>query len=190
MPGRYLKFVKGNFYHVYNRGANKQKIFFETDNYLYLLKLLNKNTTKYCLTVIAYCLMPNHYHLLLRVDGEKDLSRCISTTFNSYVQAINKRYDRASSLFLERFKAIHIDKEAYLLHLCRYIHLNPINAQLIANLEDWPFSNYLEFIGKRNGTFFERVFFQKHFGNCDAYYDFVHDVSIQPPENFGDYLFE
>ena len=130
MPGRYVKFVKGNFYHVYNRGANKQKIFLEADNYLYLLKLLKKNTEKYYLAVIAYCLMPNHYHFLLRVDGDKDLSLCISSTFNSYVQAINKRYDRVGFLFSERFKAIHVSGDPYLIHLCRYIHRNPLRAKL------------------------------------------------------------
>ena len=70
MPRRHNKFVKGHFYHLYNRGAKKQKIFYESENYLYLPKLVKKNMHKSDINVIAYCLMPNHFHFLLRVDGD------------------------------------------------------------------------------------------------------------------------
>lgn len=189
MPRRYIKFIEGHYYHVYNRGTNKQKIFYETENYLYLLKLLKKNTEKFTLTVIAYCLMPNHFHFLLRVDAGGDLSKCLATILNSYAQAINKRYNRTGSLFAERFNAIHIDKDEYLVYLCRYIHRNPLKAKLIFKLNVWPFSNYLEFIGKRDGVLFDLDFFHTYFSSFAEYKDFVID-SNEPPDGFGDYTLD
>jgi len=188
MPRRETVFAEGHFYHIYNRGAQKQRIFYEAENYLYLLKLLKKNVAKYSITLIAYCLMPNHYHFLMRVEKNGDLAKCVARTFNSYVQAINKRYKRKGSLFTERFKSIHIDKEAYLIYLCRYIHGNPLRAGLVDQLENWAFSNYLEFVGLRQGHLFSPTFFRSYFSDAKEYSNFVLDGLRQPPENFDNYL--
>jgi len=190
MPRRYVKFVKGNFYHVYNRAKNQQKIFYESDNYLYLLRLLKNNTKKHTITIIAYCLMPNHYHFLMRVDGYGDLSRCVSTTWNSYVQAFNKKFNRSGSLCDDRFKAIHVDRETYLIYLCRYIHRNPLKANLVSKLEQWPFSNYMEFVGKRKGNLYDATFFQIYFGDSGDYHDFVYDDAVESPSGFDDYILD
>ena len=103
------------------------------------------------LDVVAYCLMPNHYHLLvlLKVD---DLSRPIQRFSLSYTKAVNKRYERVGALFQGRFKAIAVDTDEYVLHLSRYIHLNPVRAGLVALPEEWEFSSYREYIGIRQGT--------------------------------------
>lgn len=69
MPYRFKNILKGQYYHLFNRGVNKQKIFFTEDNYTYCLRLIKKNSYKYQIKIIAYCLMPNHYHLLVRQDG-------------------------------------------------------------------------------------------------------------------------
>lgn len=188
MPRRETVFAEGHFYHIYNRGAQKQRIFYEAENYLYLLKLLKKNVAKHSITVIAYCLMPNHYHFLMRVDENGNLAKCVTNTYNSYVQAVNKRYERKGSLFTERFKSIHIDKQEYLIYLCRYIHRNPLRAGLVDRLGDWAFSNYLEFVGLRQGSLFCPVFFSSYFSDAQEYSDFVLDERHRPPENFGDYL--
>jgi len=188
LPRRFTKFVKGNYYHVYHRGADKQKIFYESENYLYFLRLLKKYSGEFQITVIAHCLMPNHFHLLVRVDGEKDLSKFVSTVLNTYVQALNKRYHRSGSLFAERFKSIHVDKDNYLIHLCRYIHLNPLKASLVKELQDWSFSNYLEFVGLRQGKLFEREFFAAYFANPDVYREFVANYKVPPPEDLEKYM--
>ena len=190
MPRRFIKFVKGNYYHVYNRGADNQKIFYESENYLYFLRLLKKYSGEFQITVIAYCLMPNHFHLLLRVDGERDLSKFVSTVLNTYVQALNKRFHRSGSLFAERFKSVYVDKDNYLIHLCRYLHLNPVKAELVENPKDWAFSNYLEFVGMRKGTLFERTFFEAYFASPEEYREFVMDYQIPPPENFEKYTLD
>jgi putative transposase len=131
MPRRKNAFSKGHFYHVYGRGANRERIFFSENNYLYCLELVKKYRQRYGLTVIGYCLMPNHYHFLLRQDGEVSVSRFVGTLFNAYTQALNKEIGRTGTLFEGRFRSVWVDQEAYLLHLCRYIHANPAKAGLI-----------------------------------------------------------
>ncbi len=188
MPRREMVFAEGHFYHIYNRGAQKQKIFYDADNYLYLLQLLSKNLARYAVSTVAYCLMPNHYHFLLRVDENGNLSKCMAHTWNSYVQALNKKYKRKGPLFAERFKAIHIDKPEYLAYLCRYLHRNPLRAGLVDRLEKWAFSNYLEFAGLRNGSLFCPTFFESYFSDVETYLDFVLDDLDEPPKGFDKYI--
>ncbi|MBC8235728.1 transposase [bacterium] len=150
MPYRNVEFRAGEYYHLYNRGNNFQPIFFERDNYLYFLRLLRKYLVIETIEIVVYCLMPNHYHLLVYLNTD-DLSSLMQPFALAYTKAINKRYNRVGSLFQGRFKAIHVDRDEYLLHLSRYIHLNPITDGLVRRVEDWEFSNYPEFIGLRNG---------------------------------------
>lgn len=185
MPRRKTIFAKDYYYHIYNRGAEKQNIFFETENYYYFLRLMKRVLPKYAITFIAYCLMPNHFHFLIKLVGEADVSSFMSRLLNAYVKAVNKRYNRKGLLFNERFKPILVDDENYLVHLCRYIHLNPLKAGLVKDLKDWPFSNYLEFIGLRNGSLFDPNFRNEYFGDANGYKEFVNDLAIKEPEGFG-----
>ena len=151
MPRRQVPLVAGNYYHVYNRGNNRQLIFFERENYLFFWRQLRHHLLAHGTNVIAYCLMPNHYHLLvdLATDNFSNLMQAFSF---SYTKAINKRYQRVGSVFQGRFQAIHVDREEYLLYLTRYIHLNPVRAKLVEKAEDWEFSSYPEYAGSRGGT--------------------------------------
>ena len=151
MPYRKVQFAQGESYHIYNRGVGRQPIFREEENYLFLLRRVKEYASAFNIAVIAYCLMPNHYHFLLRQDDQEPASRLPQRVFNSYTKAFNKRYDRTGTLFEGPYKAIHIDQDRYLLHLCRYIHANPVKHGLVSDLEQWPYSNYLEWIGARSG---------------------------------------
>ncbi|BAY81098.1 hypothetical protein NIES267_05630 [Calothrix parasitica NIES-267] len=151
MPIRSTTFKSNHYYHIYNRGNNRQKIFFERDNYLYFLTKLREHLVEKGIEIIAYCLMPNHYHLLIFLNNDK-LSESMQKLSLSYTKAINKRYERVGSLFQGRFQSILVDKDEYLLHLSRYIHLNPINANLVNKPEDWEYSSYREYISLRDGT--------------------------------------
>jgi REP element-mobilizing transposase RayT len=165
--------ISGHYYHVYNRGVNRQRIFANEGNYCFLLRRAKRYLKDYDLSVIAYCLMPNHYHFLLRPEADDALSRFIQRLFNSYTQAFNKQHGRSGTLFEGRAKSILVDDERYVLYLCRYVHLNPVKARLVAHPSEWPYSNYLEWVGQRSGTLVDRAFVQAYFSMPTDYGSFV-----------------
>jgi putative transposase len=163
----------GQYYHVYNRGCNHERIFASADNYLYLLSQAKKFLAGSLISIIAYCLMPNHYHFLLYAGSDDAISRFIQRLFNSYTQAFNREQNRSGTLFEGRAKSILVDNEMYAIHLCRYIHLNPVAAHLVVRPEDWPYSNYLEWIGKRSGTLIDHEFVREYFPQPHDYERFI-----------------
>ncbi len=193
MPYRATPFLAGQYYHFYNRGAGRQPIFREPKNFIFALRLIKKYAVVLDITVIAYCLIWNHYHLLLRQDGEKSAGLLPQRVFNSYTKAFNKHYARTGTLFEGRYKAVYIDNESYLLHLCRYIHANPAKHGCVSSLEEWPYSNYHEWIGARHGTLFDRDFVRQHFATAPSYRQFVLDYlagSGKLPQGVNVYLLE
>ncbi len=180
-------FQQGHFYHLYNRGTNKANIFFEERNYRFLLKRVKKYSTKFMISVIAYCLMPNHYHFLVRQDGEEIAGKLMQSVFNSYTKAVNNNYNRSGTLFEGPYRAIHVDDRSYLIHLCRYIHRNPLEAKLVKNIKDWPYSNYHEWINLRNGLLYDPDFVKGYFKSSEEYVNFVTDYNS--PKKLEQYLF-
>ena len=173
MPKRKVSFFQDGVYHIYNRGAGRQAIFHEERNYIYLLQLLKKVTGECQISVIAYCLLPNHYHWLLRQDGEVSVGKAVGRVFGSYSQAFNKAYERTGTLFEGPFKALEVDSESYFLTLCRYIHRNPVHHGFVAAPEDWLYSNYLEWIEQRAGTLVDRTLVREYFPTPQMYEEFV-----------------
>lgn len=130
---------------------NRSNIFFNRGNYFYCIDLLNKYATSYSIRIVVYCLMPNHYHLILKQESDESIAKYMGVVFNAYVQAVNRQMDRSGTLFEGRFRHVHIDRDEYILHLCRYIHLNPVKSGMVGNPEDWEFSDYKDWIfGRRN----------------------------------------
>ena len=185
-------FLKGYYYHIFNRGVNKENIFFNEDNYIYLLRKMKASRHKYGAKILAYCLMPNHYHLLVRQETNRPLSNWIQAMFNGYVQGVNKEQGRTGTLFEGAAKHILVDDEAYLIHLVRYIHYNPVNAHLVRQPEDWQYSNYAEWIGIRNGTLVDRKFIRNYFPRPDDYRRFMENYAIENElaERLKPYLLE
>jgi len=165
--------LAGHYYHVYNRGCNREHIFANAGNYLFLLQRAKSFLAGYPLSVIAYCLMPNHYHFPLRSKEDGTLSPSIQRLFNSYTQAFNKQQERSGTLFEGRAKSLLVDTDEYVLHLCRYIHLNPVMAGLAAHPGEWPYSNYLEWVEQRGGTLVDRAFVRQYFPAPADYEAFV-----------------
>jgi REP element-mobilizing transposase RayT len=132
-------------------------------------------TTALQLTVIAYCLLPNHYHLLVRQDADHAAGLLPQRIFNSYSKAYNRRYRHSGTLFEGPYKVVAVESDGHLLQLCRYIHANPVTHGLVADLEAWPYTNYLEWVERRAGTLVDRAFVQDHFPSHAAYRDFVAD---------------
>ena len=172
-PPRKKEFYQGGYYHIYNRGANRDLIFFNPENYVYCLRLMRKYKNKYRLSLIAYCLMPNHYHFIIRQNSENGISEFMRDVFNTYAQAVNLQQNRKGTLFQGRFKHIHIEKDEHSLHLCRYIHLNPVKAGLVDLPEEWRFSDYPDWIGERDDTLTDKSFMLDNFGSSRNYREFV-----------------
>lgn len=187
-----LTWQQGMIYHIYNRGAHKITIFKEETNYLFVLSKIKKYCGENQLSLIAYCLMPNHYHFLVRQDGQASAGNLPQSVFNSYTKAYNKKYEHSGTLFEGRFRARAIQTSSHLLHLCRYIHGNPVKDGLVADPADWPYSNYLEWIGERGGMLVDHAFIQRQFDNAHEYRKFLFDYlkSRQLPEDVRRFLEE
>jgi REP element-mobilizing transposase RayT len=193
MPRRKLQFAPGQYYHIYNRGAGRQSIFHEDRNYLYVLDLLAQVAAECDVSVIVYCLLPNHYHWTLRQDGDTPAGLVPKRVFGSYSQAFNKAYNRSGTLFEGPYHAIHVESDEYLRHLCRYIHANPVRHGIATDVELWPYSNYLEWIGKRGGELVDRAFVQAHFASAEEYQAYVQSLitgQVKLPKGLQTYLDE
>ena len=150
------EFIEGSVFHFYNK-TPQGKLLFKTDNdYLYFLTKFKKNIKKYPCEVYAYCLMPNHFHFCLRQNTEKPLYRIFNDTFTSYALHYNSKYNLKGKLLQDRLQDKRITDDSYLILLCKYIHNNPLKADLVEDLEKWKYSNYLEYTGQRNGILFSK----------------------------------
>ncbi len=189
MPRRLLSFDQYYFYHIYNCSETGERIFRESDNYIFFLKRLKKSLPP-DLSIIAYCLMPTHFHFCVRPTGDADIAKFISRLLNSYVKAFNKRYNRSGRMFADRYKPVLIDTDDFLAHLCRYIHLHPVDAGLVKKPHYWAFSNFLEFIDKREGSLVDYTFRNDFWGDAKTYEAFVMDVQQKYPSGFDNILFD
>lgn len=171
MPGRTVPLINDEYYHIYNRGNEKKNIFTlpadykrfkqvfyyyqfigpkpkfsrftSSDIYINLFKPKQENKL---VEIISYCLMPNHFHFLLRQLKDNGISTFMSQLLNSYTKYFNVKYNRVGSLFQGKFKNSLIENDEQLIHVSRYIHLNPIVSGLKNNLVDYPWSSYFEYV--------------------------------------------
>lgn len=187
MPARNTirEFAADNYYHVYNRGVEKRQIFLDDQDYVAWLGILKKYITgkqnpvsnrhkidklDNKVNVLAYCLMPNHFHLLLyqiTPNGITELMRRLSI---SYAMYFNERYGRVGSLFQGKYKASLINSDSYLHHISRYIHMNP------ENYLEWPYSSMQNYIGNKKSEWLNTKPVMDLFdGDKSRYLDFVKD---------------
>lgn len=127
-PPRY--FQPNMPYHIYNRGNRKSEIFNDQKDYLRFLKRLHEYKEQYNISILCYCLMPNHFHLLLRSSNSSSITGFMLRLSTSYAKYFNIKYGLVGRIFQERFRAKIVDTDEYLLHLSRYIHLNPVSDSL------------------------------------------------------------
>lgn len=189
----YKEFAPGTSYHIYNRGNGKMDIFRDEQDYLNFLKrlrlLLGKTRVPLVSSIrvtpfepedfslIAYCLMPNHFHLQIEQCGEVLLGKLILKLCTSYSMYFNRKYDHVGHVFQDQFKATPIESENQIAALSAYIHQNPKVAGLIDTLDKWIYSSYPDYIGLRQGDLinFEPVLGQ--FANKGEYRLFVEERS-------------
>ena len=137
----------GAWYHVMNRGRRGDPIFLGHGDYLQFIELLQHTSEMWNLRVAAYCLMQNHYHLLVQTP-DANISRCLRHIDGVYTQFFNRCYDCDGQLFRGRYKSILIEVDPYLLQLVRYIHRNPLKADLVSRLEKYPWSSHRGYLSK------------------------------------------
>lgn len=192
MPSRASPFVDDEYYHVFNRGINKMVVFESAYNYKHFLKTINyyqyegpkprlsiytPTTSKIPLEkkivdIISYCLMPNHFHFLLRQNRENGITEFISNLTNSYTKYVNIKTKRCGPLFQGEFKAVHVENNDQLLHLSRYIHLNPVVSFMVKDLEFYSWSSYLEYIGIANQNICSKEIILDQFKTKEDYKQF------------------
>lgn len=149
MPFARKKSASG-IYHVMVRGNNKQDIFFSRDDYEKFLSLLYEKVRTKSMALYAWCLMPNHIHLLVKEKTES-LDKILGSVLTAYVMWINRKYARVGHLFQSRFKSQPVEDETYFLRVVRYIHRNPVKGNLCSRMEDYPYSSYSYYF--RSGKF-------------------------------------
>ena len=206
MSIRKVNFVHGEFYHIYNRGNSKQKIFHDKKDYTRFVNLLflanSKNSFNFfnllkdghlydfergetLVDIGAYCLMPNHFHILITPKEENGISKFMQKLTTAYVMYYNQKYKRTGGLFEGKFKSQHLDNDRYLKYIFSYIHLNPVKLieskwketglknknRTLSFLKRYVFSSYFDYKGENreqaliiNKAAFPNYFpTQKHF---------------------------
>ena len=177
-----MHLTSNEFYHIYNRGNNKHPIFFNHENYLFFIKKLRTQLLPVS-SIISYCLMPNHFHLIVMAKeaglierptfGGKSMhefSYRLGILLSSYSQAINKQNKTIGSLFQQKTRSKHLyenvngRKESYLEACFFYVHQNPLEAGLVTELNKWPYSSYPDYAGLRNGSLCDKELFYKYSG--------------------------
>ena len=150
--------------------------FFIPENWRFFLQRMRKYFLPEHADVIAYCLMPNHYQMLILAKSDQVSHKVIQPFVTSYTKAINQQRSRVGALFQGTFRAKFVSRNEYLLHLSRYIHFNPVTAGLVNKPEDWIYSSCRDYIGLRNGTLPNPSVILSQFSSPERYLDFVnHD---------------
>lgn len=195
MPSRNVvkEYIPDAYYHVYNRGVEKRTIFLDEQDYTVFLGLLKKyltgerpggtnNRHKFenlggQLELLAYCLMPNHFHLLFYQEDAQAISRLMRRLITGYVMYFNNRYRRVGRLFQGTYKASLINADDYLQHISRYIHLNP------DKYEQWPYSSYPYYVGKKRAAWIKPGRILEIFdNNTEEYKAFTADCAAAKKE--------
>jgi len=182
------RFYQGEIYHVFNKSIANYRIYKDTYNAQRFLDTLNyynsrndiKSFSQFLLDnpnyqrtdilenvtsrikFLVYCIMPDHYHLLVKIYQENFFSKYISDVENSFTRYFNLKFHRKGPLWQSSFKAVRINNNEQLLHVSRYIHLNPTSSNLVEKPEDWEFSSYKQYINNRK-----------------LLADFLHEISIK-----------
>lgn len=194
-PIRY--FQKGSYYHVYNRGNRKQNIFLSHNDYERFLKRMKEYKDEFKIDILGYCLMPNHFHFLLKQATDTSLTHFMLKLGTSYAKHFNIKYKEVGSLFQGRFKAKLVEKDEYLLQLSRYIHRNPKKLLLPTpgvELVDYKWSSYPFYISGNNNDFINTDFILSYFSKENPqgdYKKFVeHDYKDEDLLDIGDLLLD
>lgn len=207
MPVRLVPLITDEYYHIFNRGINKQPIFLGIGDYHRVIDILEfysfassklrfskfillpkeertslwetiKKENKRLVDIICYCIMPNHFHFLLRQREEGGISKFMAKLQNSYTRYFNTKHGKIGPILQGQFKAVRIEDDNQLLHVSRYIHLNPYTSFVVKGLDDlehYLWSSFPEYIGERNTSICSKEIILANFKDSRDYKRFVFD---------------
>lgn len=207
MPYRTLPFVSGETYHVFNRSIARFPIFNGQTDMERIIKLIDyyrfgklplrfshyKNLPhqlkdqyakvnfvdeKRALSILAYCIMPNHFHFLIKPLKDNSISDFMRNIQNGFSKYFNLKYERTGSLFQFMFKAVHIETDEQLIHVSRYIHLNPSTSYIVnaGGLTEYPWSSFADYLSNEKGeSIVDTDFILSYFKQPQKYKEFVFD---------------
>ncbi|MCL5675925.1 MAG: transposase [Patescibacteria group bacterium] len=207
MPGREIPLVSNEIYHVFNRGTAGLPTFYNKRNYIRALETLffyqsKKLPLKYShflkisnsqrelilqhiskekdflVEIISFCLMPNHFHLLLKQITDGGISKFMSNFSNSYTRYLNTSANRFGPLFQGKFKAVRIETDEQLIHVNRYLHINPYTSYVVKTreeLENYPYSSLPEYLGKSRTNYCAKEIILDNFKSIDSYKEYIFD---------------
>ena len=185
------EFIAGEYFHVYNHAVGNETLFKTENDYDYFLEEFSLAKRRYSSSIVAYCLMPNHFHYLLRQDGAEPIYRIFNDAFTSYTLHYNSKYERKGTLFQGPLQHVHVKTDNYLIQLCKYIHFNPKKAGLVDDLKEWKYSNYLEWIGLKESEMFNSEFSEMYPDDFENYEETTEDYQKYLEENeFKKILFD
>ena len=190
MPQRPLALVADSYYHVYNRGVGRQPIFYHADHWAFFVRRLKEHFLPTVADIVAYCLMPNHYHLLVHLETDEFSKRVMQPFGTSYAKAVNAQLGRVGPLFQGRFHALRVHDDRYLIGLSAYIHLNPADAGLVERAEDWVYSSYRDYIGLRAGTLPHPEIVLDQFPSRQAYREYVETYHLRDDDPINSLLLD
>lgn len=211
--------VSGEIYHIFNKGIDGRITFEDERDYIRAYKImtyymfssppmrlsifLDLNFEAQCLlnktdygekmvSIICYCFMPNHFHFVLKQLVEGGISRFLSQFLNSYTRYFNTKNKRIGQLFLDRFKNVLVENDIQMMHLSRYVHLNPYSSKIVDNLKelkDYKWSSFREYLNMVNEPVCNKEVVLSNFGGVNSYENFVFERAeyqrkIKMIENF------
>lgn len=196
MPTRDVYFVPDTYYHVFNRGSEKRVIFQNSVDYNNFIQRIKDNLPKYQIELLCYCLMPNHFHFILKQTSEKSIANFMYVVQLGYAKFFNTKYERVGPLFQGRFKAKLIKNDEYLLQLSAYIHRNPMGKAVFKDsgnppdsrnrikkfLLGYPYSSYRHYINRVDGEIVKTKFILNYFSKTNPRLSYDYFVEMMKPD--------
>ncbi|MEK7669566.1 MAG: transposase [Patescibacteria group bacterium] len=202
----YKEFAKGETYHIYNRGVGKMNIFKDEEDFKVFLFRLKENLFPELMKrkglprsayrrkalppnsfdLIAYCLMPNHFHLLIKQNSDISISVLVLKLCGGYSKYFNKKYNRVGSLFQDKFKAVPIHKNEQLLWTSLYIHENPLKAEIVNDLSNYKWSSYLNYAGSQNNILCKKEIILGQLNSPKTYLNYFKSLKSNKIKIIGD----
>lgn len=200
----YKQFAQGGIYHIYNRGVGKMKIFLDNEDYEMFLSRLEENLfpekidssnfswaekrrkllSPNSFDLVSYCLMPNHFHLIIQQLSTVSLSSLLLKVCTSYAMYFNKKYERVGTLFQDQSKAVLIETNEQLLWTSFYVHKNPLEAEIVKELSDHKWNSYLEYAGLENRSLCKKGILIGQFNSRESFLVHFKESIISESKNY------